>query len=83
MMGGTKLNCPVGNREAGEETYCKSHAVVYRIILKKHDRLKKAKDISWKEYLSDVAHNELTGEWAKEMAQYLLQVENHTNVKNS
>jgi hypothetical protein len=27
---------------------------------------------SWKEYLSQIANNPLTGEWAKEVAQYLM-----------
>lgn len=39
--------------------------------------------VSWKEYLSEIAKNPLTGEWAKEVALYLLEEENKTSVKNA
>jgi hypothetical protein len=39
--------------------------------------------ISWKEYLSKIAENPLTGEWAREVAQHLIETENEKNVKNS
>jgi hypothetical protein len=31
--------------------------------------------ISWKEYLSEIAKNPLTGEWAKEVAEHLVEME--------
>jgi hypothetical protein len=40
-------------------------------------------EISWKEYLSEIAKNPLTGEWAREVAQYLIEVEDKTSVKNN
>jgi hypothetical protein len=39
--------------------------------VKKYDVWKKALDISWKEYLSEIVKNPFTGEWAKEVAEYL------------
>jgi len=44
----------------------------YENIVKKYDVWKRALKISWKEYLSEVAKNSLTGEWAKEVAEYLI-----------
>ena len=76
------MNCPVCNGEISEDAYCKLHAEVYGIILKKYDQWKKAKGISWKEYLSEIAKNQFTGEWAREMAQHLIEMENRKNVKN-
>jgi hypothetical protein len=39
--------------------------------MKKYELWKKALEISWKEYLSEIVKNPLTGEWAKEAAEYL------------
>jgi hypothetical protein len=43
----------------------------YENVSKKYGVWKKALDISWKEYLSEIAKNSLTGEWAREVADYL------------
>jgi len=44
----------------------------YESIVKKYDVWKKALETSWKEYLSEIVKNSLTGEWAKEVAEYLI-----------
>jgi hypothetical protein len=44
----------------------------YESITKKYAAWKKALEISWGEYLSEIAKNPLTGEWAKEVAEYLI-----------
>ena len=77
------MNCPICGREVGEQGYCRLHAEVYRVIIKKYDRWKKAMEISWKEYLSEIAKNPLTGEWAREVARYLIEVESKPNVKDN
>jgi hypothetical protein len=43
--------------------------------VEKYEAWKKALDISWKEYLNEIVKNSLTGEWAKEVAQHLLENE--------
>jgi hypothetical protein len=77
------LNCPICSREVGERGYCRMLTVVCRVIIKKYDRWKKAMEISWKEYLSEIAKNPLTDEWAREVARYLIEVESKPNVKNN
>jgi hypothetical protein len=44
----------------------------YESIVKKYDSWKRAMEISWKEYLSEIVKNPLTGEWAKEVAEHLI-----------
>lgn len=67
-----ELKCKICEREAtAGDTYCKPHAKAYENIVKKYDRWKTALEISWKEYLSEIAKNPLTGEWAKEVAESL------------
>jgi len=66
------LKCVACNREAGETVYCELHMKAYESIVKKYDLWKKALEISWKEYLSEVVKNPLTGEWAREVAEHLI-----------
>jgi hypothetical protein len=66
------LKCVVCSRKAGEKGYCEPHAKAYEIIVKNYDVWEKAMKISWKEYLSEIIKNPLTGEWAKEVAEHLI-----------
>ena len=54
----------------------------YESIVKKYETWKRALKICWKEYLSEVAKNPLTGEWAKEVAKYLIKSGEKQNVTN-
>jgi hypothetical protein len=58
------------------------HAKVRNLIVKKYDGWRKAVNSSWKEYLSEIAKNPLTGEWAREVALHLIETEDQKNVKN-
>jgi hypothetical protein len=77
------LNCKACNREAGESDFCPLHLKAYENVVKKYDFWRKALKISWKEYLSEIEKNSLTGEWAKEVAGYLISNEEGKNVKKS
>lgn len=66
------MKCVVCGRDAGEKGYCELHLKAYENIVKNYDVWKKALEISWKGYLSEVVKNPLTGEWAKEVAEYLI-----------
>ncbi len=76
------MKCHICDREAWSEGYCKFHAKAHQAVIKKYDDWRKALGISWKEYLSEIAQNPLTGEWAKEVALQLAEQENTKNVKN-
>lgn len=69
---GKTLKCAICSREAYKNGFCELHARAYISILKKYEVWKKALDISWKEYLSEIIKNPFTGEWAKEVAEHLL-----------
>ena len=51
--------------------------------MEKYDLWKKSSKISWGEYLSEIEQNPLTGEWAKEVANYLINSEGTSNVEES
>ena len=76
------MKCPICSSEVDELGYCSLHAEVYEVVIRKYDRWKKALDISWKEYLSEIVNNPLTGEWARAVAQYLIETEHREDVKN-
>jgi hypothetical protein len=44
---------------------------------------RKALSLSWREYLSEIERNPLTGEWTKEVASYLIDSEETGNVEES
>jgi len=66
------LQCVICNRDAVENNYCELHIKAYESVAEKFQEWKKASGISWKEYLSEIAKNPLTGEWAKEVAEHLI-----------
>lgn len=76
------MKCKICSREAGEKGYCELHTKAYEIVARKYKLWKKALGLSWKEYLSELAKNPLTGEWAKDVAKYLVKDEEKQNVTN-
>jgi len=69
------LKCKVCSREAQlqpQSEYCELHQKAYENIQKKFEAWKKASNIEWKEYLNEIVKNQLTGTWAKEVAENLL-----------
>jgi len=77
------LKCEICSREAGEKVYCELHTKAHESIVRKYDLWKKALAISWKEYLSSIVKNPLTGEWAKEVAEQLIKSGENQNVTKS
>jgi hypothetical protein len=77
------LKCKVCSREAAEGDFCLLHSKAYYNIVETYDCWQKALKISWKEYLSEIKRNPLTGEWAKEVTNYLISNEGTKNVKES
>jgi hypothetical protein len=55
----------------------------YENIVSRYDFWRKALKITWKEYLSRIEKNSSTGEWAKEVAKYLIGDEEVRNVSES
>ena len=77
------MKCKVCDREAGKKGFCLLHLKAYENILEKYDFWRMALQISWKEYLSEIEQNSLTGEWAREVANYLINDEGRRSVEES
>ncbi len=77
------MNCKICNREVGERDFCLLHFEAYENIVEKHGFWRKALKVTWKEYLSEIKRNPLTGETAKQVANYLTSNEETANGKKS
>jgi len=77
------LNCKICPRKPVKDGFCLSHLKAYENIVKKYYFWRESLKISWKEYLSEIQQNSLTGEWAKEVANYLINSEGTRSVKES
>jgi len=77
------LNCKICGKEAGEREFCPSHLKAYENILQSFGCWKKGLKIPWKDYLGEIQKNCLTGEWAREVAEYLIKNEEMENDKKS
>ncbi len=52
------------------------HWKAYENVVEKFSAWQKASNVSWTQYLGEIQKNSLTGEWAKEVAKYLIEEEN-------
>ena len=77
------MKCKACSREAGERGFCPSHLKAYENIMRKFSFWRKALNITWKDYLSGIEENPLTGEWAKEVARCLINDGELKNVAES
>ncbi len=69
------MNCKLCDRDASKEGFCRQHLKAYENLYNRFELWKKALDISWKEYLSEIAKNDLAGMWVKEVSKYLIENE--------
>ena len=70
------MKCKVCVREAEEAGFCSLHLRAYRNVLEKFDAWRRASDLVWMEYLVAIQKNSLTGGWAKEVVEHLIEDEN-------
>ncbi len=70
------MNCKVCNREAGEDCFCPMHSKAYHNLLDKFRVWESALNVSWRQYLVEIQKNSLTGVWAKDVAEHLIEEEN-------
>jgi hypothetical protein len=70
------LNCKLCHREAGKDSFCRSHLKAYSNVLEKFGVWEAALCVTWSQYLVDIQKNSLTGVWAKDVAKYLIEEEN-------
>ena len=66
------MRCKTCDIEAGKREFCPVHLQAYANIVEKYAVWRKGLKISWEEYLSEIEKHSLTGEWAKEVAKYLV-----------
>lgn len=65
------MKCKLCERIADDKEICKYHKLAYNELKKKYLIWKEALDINWKDYLSEIEKNSLTGYWAKEVIDFI------------
>jgi thymidine phosphorylase len=80
---GIVLKCKVCNRVTDGKDFCALHLKAHKNVTENYEAWKKALGLSWIEYLHEIRKNSLTGEWAKEVAKYLIEDEGTRDVKES
>jgi hypothetical protein len=80
---GIALKCKVCYRLIDRGDFCAFHLKAYKNITVRYQVWNKALGLSWIEYLYEIRKNSLTGEWAKEVAKYLIDDEEIRDVKEN
>jgi hypothetical protein len=70
------LKCKICEREEQENGFCPLHAKAYQNIVEKFRTWEASLNITWRDYLGEVQKNSLTGVWAKDVAEHLIEEEN-------
>lgn len=65
------MKCEICGKDALSR-FCNLHQSAYENVKKNFAAWKKALDITWEDYLREIAKNPNTGKWAVEVAEYLL-----------
>lgn len=65
------MKCKLCERIADDKEICAYHKLAYKELEKKYLKWKEALDVNWKDYLSEIEKNSLTGYWAKEVIDFI------------
>jgi len=65
------MSCRICGRRAKSE-FCRRHEEAYKSIIEAYREWREAMNISWREYLEEIAKNPYSGRWVKDVASYLL-----------
>jgi hypothetical protein len=66
------MRCKICGGDTDCGAFCSEHMQAYTTVLSKFEVWRKSFKISWEEYLSEIEKHSLTGEWAKEVAKYMI-----------
>ena len=77
------MKCKACGRDASEEDFCPLHSRAHENLLQAYDVWRKGLKIPWEDYLRRIRDNSLTGVWAKEVAEYLIDTEEKEDVEKS
>ena len=65
------MKCKLCKREQTEKELCFFHNRAYEKIIEVYVQWIDALNINWKDYLSEIEKNSLTGKWAKEVIEFI------------
>jgi hypothetical protein len=59
---------------------CSFHSAACKKLIQQYEALRTALGISWKDYLREIEMNSVTGDWARDVANYLSKKEDTKDV---
>ena len=65
------MKCKLCKREQTDKELCLFHNLAYEKIIEVYTQWVDALNINWKDYLSEIEKNSLTGKWAKEVIEFI------------
>ena len=65
------MKCKLCERIADDKKFCAYHKLANTELKKNYLLWKEALEINWKDYLSEIEKNSLTGYWAKEVVDFI------------
>ena len=65
------IKCKLCDRIADDKELCIYHKLAYKEVKIKYLLWKEALEVNWKDYLSKIEKNSLTGYWAKEVIDFI------------
>jgi hypothetical protein len=74
------VKCKICNRESADRNLCQWHYKANTKVFLGYETWRKGLRIPWEDYLRRIRDNSLTGRWAKEVAEYLINKEENGNV---
>jgi hypothetical protein len=74
------MKCDICERIADNKKLCIYHKLAYKELKKKYLLWQEALEINWKDYLSEIEKNSLTGCWAKEVIEFIRKNEVPENI---
>ncbi len=75
------MKCCLCERDMVESGFCQFHFLAYKNVVQQYEIWRKALDIPRKDYLRKIAMNSVTGDWAREVANYLSKKEETKDVR--
>jgi hypothetical protein len=78
--GERRLTCLICQRKTEDNELCSFHLAAYKNLIQQYEAWRKALGISWKDYLREIEMNSVTGDWAREVVNYLSKKEDTKDV---
>jgi hypothetical protein len=65
------MKCKICENPISSDPYCQNHKQAEKALKEGFKEWQKAKEIDWDRYIDEIISNDNTGNWVREVAEYL------------